>query len=90
MSEELQETLKAEGVTLQFRTTSVVREGYLANVCSSCNVVQGDWFLHEDILDFLEQDDPKDFCIIQVEGSKVVKRFKSVRELTNSAPDAEA
>lgn len=38
---------------LKFRRTSLVKEGYMANVCSSCGATQGDYFLQGDLLDLL-------------------------------------
>jgi hypothetical protein len=84
MPKELQDALRAEGINLQFRTTGVVREGYIANVCSNCNVVQGDWFLHEDIMEFLEDEHPADFSIIEVVDSRIVRRYGSIPELSSA------
>lgn len=38
---------------LDFRHTSVVRQGYIANICPHCRTVQGDFHLHEELIDLL-------------------------------------
>lgn len=42
------EFAKANGVTLERRFSRTLGNKYLANVCPSCNEIQGDWFLHLD------------------------------------------
>lgn len=39
---------RAHGVTLEVRYSATVRESYLANVCRSCDQMQGNWFLYQD------------------------------------------
>lgn len=36
---------------LEFRSTSIVKDGYIANVCPSCNEVQGDFYLLHEFLE---------------------------------------
>ena len=36
---------------LEWRTTSIMKEGYIANICPSCNTVQGDFYLQDELLD---------------------------------------
>lgn len=38
---------------LDFRRTSVVRQGYMANICPYCRSVQGDFHLHEELIELL-------------------------------------
>ncbi len=40
------EFAKANGVTLERRFSKTIGNKYLANVCASCNQIQGDWFLY--------------------------------------------
>ena len=39
---------QANGVTLQRRYSATAEGKYLANVCTSCNQIQGNWFLYVD------------------------------------------
>jgi hypothetical protein len=73
----------SEGVDKQFRKTSVVQEGYFANVCGKCNSVQGDWYLHEEIIEYCYEENPKDFSIQQLEDGKLMRSFRSIPELSN-------
>jgi hypothetical protein len=45
-------TLKAHA-NLEHRCTSAVPSGYWANVCPRCKAVQGDWYLHDEMLEVL-------------------------------------
>jgi hypothetical protein len=38
---------------MEFRHSSEVREGYWANICPHCNTIQGDWFLHDEMMELL-------------------------------------
>ena len=38
---------------LEWRTTSIVKEGYIANVCPHCGAVQGDFPLIDELMDIL-------------------------------------
>lgn len=40
-------------VDVEFRSTSAVRDGYWANICRNCQAVQGDWYLHDEMLEVL-------------------------------------
>ncbi len=41
---------KENGVTLERRFSATAREKYLANVCTNCDQIQGNWFLYMDRL----------------------------------------
>ncbi len=45
--------LRSLGANIHYRKTLTVKEGYYANVCPYCNAVQGEWFLREEILNYL-------------------------------------
>jgi len=51
--------LKSLGANIQFRKTSVVKDGYYANVCPYCGAVQGDWFLNEEFIELIYEKPPK-------------------------------
>ncbi|MBF8264751.1 MAG: hypothetical protein HW384_615 [Dehalococcoidia bacterium] len=38
---------------LEWRTTGIVKEGYIANVCPHCGAVQGDWHLNDELMNIL-------------------------------------
>ncbi len=72
--------LHSLGANIQYCRTSIVREGYYANVCPHCNVVQGEWFLREEILDYLYEENPSNFKIVEIRKEGIVNQFNSVKE----------
>jgi hypothetical protein len=49
---EILSTLK-KYTELDFRRTSIVREGYIANICPHCRSTQGDFPLHDELIELL-------------------------------------
>ncbi|AKG91318.1 hypothetical protein GAH_01385 [Geoglobus ahangari] len=58
----------------------MVKEGYYANVCPYCNAVQGDWFLNEELINYLYEEKPQNFKIVEIRKEGIVRQFNSVRE----------
>jgi len=51
--------LERFGVKIERRYSNTVESEYMVNVCPNCNSIQGDWFVHEELLD-LVYDNPSD------------------------------
>ncbi|WP_156967417.1 hypothetical protein [Geoglobus ahangari] len=72
--------LRSLGANIHYRKTSMVKEGYYANVCPYCNAVQGDWFLNEELINYLYEEKPQNFKIVEIRKEGIVRQFNSVRE----------
>ncbi len=42
---------------IEFRRTSVVPSGYMANICPHCGVVQGEWYLADERMGLADDPD---------------------------------
>ena len=68
------------GANIHYRKTSIVKEGYYANVCPYCNAVQGEWFLREEILNYLYEEHPPNFKVVEIRKEGIIRQFNSVKE----------
>lgn len=66
--------LESEGAKIRFTSTPLVIEGYYANICSNCDVVQGDWILFTAVALFIidyYHNYLKNFKIIKIKDNQL-------------------
>jgi len=79
MDENTMRALNIFGVKIELRYSKTVEDKYMANVCPYCNSIQGDWFIHEEAMGFVDNL-PEDFKLILIDNGKIVDTLSSVEE----------
>ena len=79
MDENTMRAFNIFGVKIELRYSKTVEDKYMANVCPYCNSIQGDWFIHEEAMGFVDNL-PEDFKLILIDNGKIVDTLSSVEE----------
>jgi hypothetical protein len=82
INERIRKALKQFGVKLELRYSKTVKHEYIANVCSYCNAIQGEWFIRKDFLEFLYKP-REDFKLILFKNGEIIDTFSSIEEFQN-------
>ncbi|MCD6341200.1 MAG: hypothetical protein J7L51_04560 [Desulfurococcales archaeon] len=54
---------------------------YYGNICPYCGVLQGDFYLNEELLEYAYDENPKNnLLIVEIKDGKVVRTFRSIPE----------
>jgi len=63
IDERVLKILEKFGVKIEHRYSKTVEHEYMVNVCPNCNSIQGDWFVHEELIDLI-YDNPSDHKLL--------------------------
>jgi len=79
MDENTMRALNIFGVRMELRYSKTAEDEYMANVCPYCNSIQGDWFINEEAMGFVDNP-PEDFKLILIDNGKIADTLSTIEE----------
>jgi len=77
----IEEVLRKLGVKRELRYSKTVESCYIANVCPYCGVIQGDWYLNEELIDFCSSENfPSTFKLLLFKNGKLIKEYLTISQ----------
>jgi hypothetical protein len=67
------------GIKIELRYSKMASREYMANVCPFCDAIQGDFFINDEIIDFI-YDPPEQFKLVLMHQGKIVDILSSLEE----------